>query len=490
MIQHILPLLQLAAQRPQRTNQQKALLGVAIIVFGLMGFLVFNRLLGFRLPFFFLVLLPLIAWIIIDTDRASKYLMYYGAFPFFIAAAMLRLHPYIITGLLLFLTLALLFTKGGKGFLIILANIVIIYIFLFSPFAPALFTSGPIQDAVDNQIVIVKQSISDIGTGFTGIQEEFERQISLAAYDAEIGEIDETAERKLGVFLHRDPFTEKTSFFIPHQVDTFATLQVETFKVDTPIDVTIHCYEHKLSGADIPAKEIRPATTIELYNREEQDIECSYDSTTLGKGTHNLLMEAQFTFLTSAYRKMYFMEQEKLRSYRDIDPLEEFNIDETHTTTKNTPGPITLGMKFGASTERSLLSISNQLQFGPSLSLTVANVWPGELKSIDELTISTPPGISIEDIDGVTAIQCAGCGSQECTCTIPKLIMDDLLTQEPVRAGLRVFTIHTKISDPQALIGDADISIRNFKATARYTYTNKEQFSVQVKQSPLEGTPQ
>lgn len=136
-------------------------------------------------------------------------------------------------------------------------------------------------------------------------------------------------------------------------------------------------------------------------------------------------------------------------------------------------------MRFGGATE-SLITISSQLEYGPTLTLTVKNVWPGEITTIESLTITAPPGIIIQDIDGETGLQCTGCGTQQCECTVPPSIMKRLLEQEPVSAGLRLFNIHTRISDPAALMPQ-DLNIRNFKATAHYTYKNKEVFGVTIK---------
>ncbi len=459
----------------------RILLIFLVIAVGFVTYLVLSRL-GLRLPLILLAI-AIMALTIINPDLSAKLALYWGLVPVFIALAMLGANPIIISAAILVFLLGLLFTKGAKGVLIIAANVGIFLILLV--LIPSLFQSGSkIEKAMQGQVDIAKQTIKDIIAVPGLAKEEFERQLIFAKYDAEAGAVDESAKRPLGVFLQRNLQYERNVFIIPQQIEIFATLKAETFKIEEPITIEINCYEEKILSKK-QAKEIRPASKIEMHNREQTEVECIFDSNATGAGKHDLAMEASFTFITTAYKKMYFMEQEKLRSYRDRDPLDEFKITEKTTETKNTPGPITIGMRFGTTEESALIGISSQLQYGPALTLSIVNQWRGELKNISELIVTSPPGITIQDIDGYTTIQCTGCGSQECVCTVPKPLMEELLKQEPIRAGVRVFVLHTKITDTAALIANSDLAIRNFRATAKYTYKNKETFNVEVKKPQL-----
>ncbi|HLF54644.1 MAG TPA: hypothetical protein VI612_02905 [Candidatus Nanoarchaeia archaeon] len=462
-----------------RKGPTRILLIILVIIGGFVLYFVLSRL-GLRLPLI-LPIIGVLALTIINPDLSSKIAFYWGLVPVFIALAMLGANPIIISAVILFFLIGLIFSKGVKGFMIIGMNVLIFWILTFT--VPTWFQTGSrIGEAMQAQVDIAQQTIKDIMAVPGIVTEEIERGLILAKYDAEAGVIDENAKRPLGVFLQRNLQFERNVFAIPQQVEIFATLKAETFKLDEPITVEINCFEEKIISKK-PAKEIRPAAKIELFNREQTEIDCIFDSTALGVGKHDLAMEASFNFITSAYRKMYFMEQEKMRSYTDRDPLDEFKITEKTTETKNTPGPISIGLRFG-STDASLIGISSQLQYGPALTLSVVNQWRGELKNISELVVTSPPGITIEDIDGYTTIQCAGCGPQECVCNVPKPLMEELLKQQPVRAGVRVFVLHTKITDQSALIGNSDLAIRNFKVTAKYTYKTKETFNVEVKGVP------
>lgn len=454
----------------------RILLITLVIIGGFVLYIALSRL-GLRLPLI-LPIIGVLALTIINPDFSSKIALYWGLVPVFIALAMIGANPIIISAVILFFLIGLIYAKGVKGFMIIGINVLIFWGLTIA--VPTWFQTGSrIGESLQAQLDITQQTIKDIMAVPGIVTEEIERGLVLATYDAEAGTIDENAKRPLGVFLQRNLQFERNVFTMPQQVEIFATLKAETFKLDEPITVEINCFEDKILSRK-PAKEIRPAPKIELFNREQTEINCIFDSNALGAGKHDLAMEASFGFLTSAYRKMYFMEQDKMRSYTDRDPLDEFKITEKTTETKNTPGPISIGLRFGT-TDATLIGISSQLQYGPALTLSVVNLWRGELKNISELVVTSPPGITIEDIDGYTTIQCRGCGPQECVCTVPQPLMDELLKQEPIRSGVRVFVLHTKITDTAALIGNSDLAIRNFKATAKYTYKSKEIFNVEVK---------
>lgn len=418
----------------------------------------------------------IVSFIILKPDFAAQTFLFILPIPAFVALAMFGVHPYMVAPAILLIIFAMfVMLKRKKGTLALTLNVLALILLLIIP--NTLFQTGSKPyDAIMAQKDIAKKTWRDMLALPAVAKKEFEKQLAFATEDARAGEIDRNAKRTLGVFF--DKFgTTSTKYTIPEKIQVFTTIRAETFKTDQNVSIDVQC---QAKGTDIKG-EIIPPGPFSFDYKMRQQVDCRIDSAAVGTGTPTIELSATFNFVTSAYQIAYFIDQELSRAYirEDIDPLDAFNITDKNPTTKHTSGPINIGFTIDPQPS----PVSATLEYGPTPTLSIINEWNGDIKSIDEMTIISPPGLSIVEIDG-NDIQstCKGCGSQECRCTIGKELMNKLIKKENIEVGVKKFRLHTRITDPAALLGTKKLSIRNFIVTLKYKYSIKQEASVEVKE--------
>jgi hypothetical protein len=327
------------------------------------------------------------------------------------------------------------------------------------------------------------------------------REIALATGDYYVGEVDENAQKRLGVFLE-DIGTVSKKFYETEEATVYVTLKAETFKTDKPIMIEMFCQANKptrdvpcggknpcgkLSPCEGPTPPCPTVTTLEVEQYEEEIVDCAIDSSELGIGSHAITFVADFNFPTNAYIKSYFMEKDRLRAYRrqEIDPLDEFGIEDKQPAAIYTQGPIGIGLGLGEMP----IAINIEKGPGPTLGITLDNLWAGKLKRIKELKISVPKGIIMKDISpggDIPRNACEGCeGTAECTCTLNEATFPSFTTQINKNVqDINTFRIHTEIINPQELLGTAPISIKNFKVSTSYDYSLQQGIGITVAKEP------
>ena len=307
-----------------------------------------------------------------------------------------------------------------------------------------------------------------------GVQEAFTREMKRTAKmvsgDYYTGEVDEGAKKKLGVFLEPLKSSQPT-FYEGEPVTIYTTLKAET--IAEPIDIKIKCTADKNNiGTVIPKGNF----SVDTY--EEQSIDCVFED--LKKKNYNFKITADFSFVTRAYQLAYTMDQTRLRESRrrNEDPLKGF--PDRNPKTIYTSGPIMIGMNLGTQPIGVPEPSEDAETTGPTLGVTVDNVWTGKMTKIKHLIIMTPKGIEIKDINGIPVEKVGSCQHlmkdfdvKACNDTVDNAYL--LPSQELLRVNAEkdimayTFRAHTTITDYSKLVS-ANPLPKNFKVTVKYDY--------------------
>ncbi len=333
------------------------------------------------------------------------------------------------------------------------------------------------------------------------IAKEAERSIKVMSGDYYTGEVDESAQKALGVFLQPLKAAQPT-FYANQPATVYTTLKAET--IAEPLDIHLNCTADK-----IPASRIIPQETFKVMTSEEQSIDCVFDKDTLKPKNYNFQLTADFDFTTRSYQLVYTMDKEKAReSIRDFakgvpgakDPLAGF--PDRNPSTQYTSGPIMIGIGGDIGVGKQPYSVPDPATIlddrGPTIGVTIDNIWTGTLKKIDSILLFTPKGIAVTDVNGIpitekhTVKSCADLPDAD------KIRCDDMVnnmyyvpSEEINRVNMEkdiiayTFRTHTKITDYDQLIGAEPLQ-KTFKVTAKYKYsfTTKRAISVAKPKQP------
>jgi hypothetical protein len=171
--------------------------------------------------------------------------------------------------------------------------------------------------------------------------------------------------------------------------------------LDDPINIDVGCYV-KDGLTELKTEEVHPNNTFSVFTLEEQDFACTFNQQNPifdGKfrpGSKTITTFADFNFETLAFLKVYFMDLERLRAMtrENLDPLQEFGIQDKKPVAVYTNGPIEIGME----TTTPLLGVSDSYLALPRFSLSFQNKqgWEGKLTNLSELILLFPKGITID----------------------------------------------------------------------------------------------
>ena len=340
----------------------------------------------------------------------------------------------------------------------------------------------------------------------TEVVKETERTMKVISGDYYTGEVDESAQKLLGVFL--DPLkSAQPTFYAGQPATVYTTLRAETISGEEPLTINLACTADK-----IPASKIIPKDTFYVSTSEDQSIDCIFDD--LKPKNYNFQLTADFDFTTRSYQLVYTMDKEKLREVkRDFerglpgakDPLDGF--PDRNPKTKYTPGPVMVGIGGDIGAGKQPYGVPDptktQDNRGPTIGVTIDNIWLGTLKKIDSILLFTPKGIEITDINGIPIdIEQNQVKSCEDLPDEDKIRCDDTVDniyyvpkEEIARVNMEkdiiayTFRAHTIISDYAVLVGAEPLQ-KNFKVTTKYkySYTTKRAITVAKSKTPATAT--
>jgi len=223
------------------------------------------------------------------------------------------------------------------------------------------------------------------------VSEGLQLQLEYATGGYYKGRVEENVNEPLGVYFENIR-AASPRFYTDESAEVWGTLTTKTLDQDEPVNLSVTCKtKEKIPGM----VNTLPEAKFKIYTAEEEAVSCKFKPGDLGKGTHEIELNAKFNFKTLAFLKSYFMDRERLRSLRreNIDPLKQYGITERNPVALFTNGPVRIGME----TNVPPIGISSDEPSNPYLGITVENQWNGQVSEIKELIVQIPK--SMEFID-------------------------------------------------------------------------------------------
>ncbi|MBW2970018.1 hypothetical protein KY319_02745, partial [Candidatus Woesearchaeota archaeon] len=259
--------------------------------------------------------------------------------------------PHIITTILILCYFVFVLVAQKKFYVKFLAVMINVCFFVVIFSVPTLI--GNPDSAVYNAVIAQRDAwINMYSSGITAgkqVVKGVETQYLYALGDYEEG-VEAQSERPLGVFLENVGVTAKFVSILD-TVDVFARLRAESFKTDRPLKISVACYPE--DKPDIFG-DITPRAAFEVEEYESQEIDCLIDADELGAAaTHNIFLEASFSFTTGSFLTTYFMPQERIRAYMrqhpepNANPLDQWQITNKNPIAVYTGGPLKIGLGVG-----------------------------------------------------------------------------------------------------------------------------------------------
>ncbi|MBT3405871.1 peptidoglycan DD-metalloendopeptidase family protein [Candidatus Woesearchaeota archaeon] len=337
----------------------------------------------------------------------------------------------------------------------------------------------------------------------------------LASFGGEyyMGMVDENENEPVGIYLSDVRMTQP-KYYEDEPVSVYATLKGKNLDLKgrekDPIKVKMYC------DASGPRGEVLPQNVIEVYNYVEQQIDCLFPSGKLGKGSHTIKLNVDFTFTTMSYYKTYFMDRERKRDMtsQDIDIFSQYEIGDRQPIAIFSNGPVHIGMQVdkdlpvGLYSEFTSTSGNNDFRLG----MTFDNYWMGKVTKVDRVVIMLPtkefeivkdPEPGPNDIDtfcgGYTFKLCDQLTvaeqeeSTECTEFIEdhnvyvyylKYALGDKTKDIDISETYQTLrcNIGTTSDGAATVLGATPISTKYFKVTADYEYELEESIYVNVEE--------
>lgn len=237
----------------------------------------------------------------------------------------------------------------------------------------------------------------EIKEGAEAVNEEYERQKSIATGEYQESEIDEYSEQDLGVFVG-DIEMGSPSYKFDDPVTAWASIGVDTINEDGT-ELTIQCYIEDMDTDKRVYGRVNnqegDELTITVQDEDELEVMCNFPEGVLQEGSNQVMIVINFDFETKAYLKAAFMDGDALRTIKKSNPEMLADIDE-NPIAKNTEAPVAVGIG----------SRSNPIPLGamdsqvlPSLGVSITNNWYGRLTSVESVEIVVPSAVQLQNCE-------------------------------------------------------------------------------------------
>jgi len=314
-------------------------------------------------------------------------------FDFFFFSTMLKFMPFLkYLSLLGAIVIIWTFAESPSYTTGILFILLIMFILVLT-IADGLPANGIFFQESEVQKASLSQLINKFQLGIAQYRKQieisFQRQIQYAI----TGKVEQNQYEPLGVYLERVQAAQK-SFYTDEDVVVWGNVKARTLA--DPINIQLGCFV-KSGSARKPATKIDPEKKFSVHTLEEQDFACSFKSGSLEAGSNTVTTFAEFNFETLAFKKMYFMDRDRLRAMtrEGQDPFAVFSIKDKNPIPVYTNGPAKIEM--GASS--SLIGVSDSYIAFPRISLGISNRegWEGRIGALKEVVLLLPKGAVITE---------------------------------------------------------------------------------------------
>ncbi len=284
------------------------------------------------------------------------------------------------------------------------------------------------------------------------------------------GEDEKYAEKDLGVAF-KELKLSQPKFYDDEKITAWGKIHAKS--LDKPIELYINC--SLLKGKNETAGEVIPKSPLSISKEETIDFECRFPKQEAGD--YKIKATALYHFETNARLKTYFVDKAFQKSLDETkDVLSLFGQSDRNPVATVTSGPVEVGMK----TSQPLIAIyRNKENPGTKiLSIEVNKKWDGEIKKINELSISTPKGISLDYETCTPEFKPAGKEDGRNLYKLTKPITEFL-------EDGRGFYCRFIFDNPNELFGDKKFRIDYFKMKVDYWYETSSKVEVTIIPSPF-----
>jgi hypothetical protein len=372
--------------------------------------------------------------------------------------------------------------KSALPLLLVLFNIAI-YALLMWPLTSQMIFAGfqidaPIRTAVTDQQAEWGNIWENLGTGLTKARMEAQRQVNIASGNYEAG-VEAQSKKPLGIFLENTGTNSPIRYPGDLNLKIFGYIKAVTPNPEDKFKISSECYGVASKETKNKATFYPPGDVLEANDYKSVDCLVPISQLSLITANTQAVLETTFDFKTSSFVKTYFMEQDVIRSYRmqNLDPLDEYQIQDKNPVAVYTGGPLMVGMRAGAQQPVPLVK-DDPSGPGPSLDITLDRTaqWPeGELMKVNKLTVYLPPGLKFVNAKANCRDEA---DSQVCELNPGEYVKSE--TDKPIMMPIKL-RFETKLdSGIDELLGGAPLAVHSFKLDTEYTFRIKKTFDVRV----------
>jgi len=389
--------------------------------------------------------------------------------------------------------ITLLFVRESVIKKVITILVILMYVTLFIVETDALNNMNSIRGGIEEispqQKEVAKESFKKVIEYFKSLpnrtREAWQEQIKYGAGEYYSGKVDEKAKEELGVTLGKIESSE-SEIQEGEPITFWTNLKAQTLDKDNPINLKVECCIEKDNFCEVKG-EIYPKEEFEVYSLTEEELDCNFDYLT--KGSHKVVFKADFNFLTMAYLKTYFIEEERKREMRrrNIDIFKQYKIKDKNPEAIYTNGPVEIGIEIIKDLPIGLKKEDEFNRF--SLGITLKNKWEGELKEIKDFFIVMPKETELVIENGKACggyefekSSCSELNQKECDDNMYNLYkLKNKEGWDIEKQGHKSLRCNIKITDRESLLNKEPIAVKYFYVFTSYDYSLKKGKSFEVK---------
>ncbi|MBR9700021.1 hypothetical protein GOV09_06185 [Candidatus Woesearchaeota archaeon] len=368
--------------------------------------------LGSRIHFFFFILFY-IFFCMGETFKADRvrikyWLLLLILFDFFMPSFFASAFPGTTMANLPFLTFGfLIFAQVYQPSWLTSVLIIFFVAFYFVSFirASTAFQDAINQNLVDEEQLQERRNVFKLSYWKSRYYEWMNKSIYYGSgQDYYTSQVDANAKKNLGVYLE-DIGKNPLKYFSDQKITLSATLTAENFISDDDefsfenITVDISCAAYK-AGEKVVDGGIWPSGKLIIESYDVQNILCTFKEGELEEGKYEIRFRAKFNFATQAYLKRYFVSKERIGTLRkqrviskDLDILKINDISDINPITKNSVGPVQIGVS-----ERMpvVIKLDGSQDTKELFNVEMKNAWLGDIAQIKDIEFYLPEGASID----------------------------------------------------------------------------------------------
>lgn|GEM_PF-4301092 len=246
------------------------------------------------------------------------------------------------------------------------------------------------------------ETVSKVWTGIFG---GVESRLDYATGGLYRTQVEKNQFEPLGVNLDRVRAAQPR-FYDDEKVIVWGTINSRT--LSDPVVVKFNCNRwEKDERKNLDDKDkLTPDAPFVVYTLEEKDVECVFGPNKFNAGSNTVTLSATHNFATSAYKKTYFIDSDRLRAMtkENLDPLVEYGKTDKNPKTIFTNGPVDIEIVL-----TKIVPVSGNPDVKPLIGIKLKNrneitdkqlkvigKWQGKIKEIKELAIVLPDTIELD----------------------------------------------------------------------------------------------